>query len=100
MPSFSDFYKITLTQSAADMLISLKNLLNLLRESLAQYLFESAVKKIVAELDKFFYEDIILNNQFNDGGVSQLDHDFNKYLLPIINEYMLNDAVSDGFFRK
>lgn len=100
MPLFSDFYKTTLTQSAADMLISLKNLLNLLKESLAQYLFETALKRIATELDKFFYEEIIMKNQFNDGGVSQFDHDFNKYLLPILNEYSLNDSISDNFFRK
>lgn len=100
MPLFSDYYKTTLTQSAADMLISLKNLINLLKEALAHTLFESGLKKIATELDKFFYEEIIMKNQFNDGGVSQFDHDFNKYLLPILNEYNLNDSISDNFFRK
>jgi hypothetical protein len=101
MPLFSDYYKTTLTQSAADMLISLKNLVNLLKESLAESLFESSLKKIASKLDDFFYEEIILSNQFNDGGVSQLDYDFNKYLIPILNEYTItNESVNDSLFKK
>ena len=69
MPLFSEYYKPTLTQSAADMLISLRNLLHLLKESVAKALFETILKKIIFELDKFFYEDIILQSNFNEGGV-------------------------------
>ena len=99
MPLFTEYYKVTLTQSAADMLISLKNLLFLLKESLAQVLFESILKRITTELDKFLFEEIILKNQFNEGGVSQFDHDFNKYLVPILNEFSI-ESRSEAFFRK
>lgn len=99
MPLFTDYYKVTLTQSAADMLISLKNLLFLLKDTLAHVLFDTILKKITLELDKFLYEEILLKNQFNEGGISQFDHDFNKYFLPILNEFLV-DSKSETYFRK
>ncbi len=98
MPLFSEYYKPTLTQSAADMLISLRNLLHLLRESVAKPLFESILKKITFELDNFFYEDLIVQTKFNEGGVLQLDYDINKYLLPILNEFAY-DIKIETFFK-
>jgi hypothetical protein len=99
MPLLVDYYKVTLTQSAADMLISLKNLLFLLKESLAQPLFDLIVKRITTELDKFLFEEIILKNQFNEGGVAQFDHDFSKYLVPILNEFSI-ETKSELLFRR
>ena len=99
MTSFSEIYKPTLSQSAADMLISLKNLLHLLRETLAKTLFESILKRITTELDKFFYEDVILQTQFNEGGIAQLDFDLTKYLIPILSEFAY-DVKVDNFFRR
>lgn len=58
MQLFNEFYKPTLTQSAADMLISLRNLLNLLRGSIAKTVFESIVKRLAVEMDKFFLNEI------------------------------------------
>lgn len=98
MPSFAEFNKPTLTQSAADMLISLRNLLHLLKESLAKSLFESILKKITLELDKFFFDDIIMQTQFNEGGISQFDYDINKYLLPILNQFAF-DIKIESYFR-
>ena len=71
MPLFSEYYQPTLTNSACEMLISLKNLLHLLKDSVAKYLFESILKRITMELDIFFYEDLILNSQFNEGSLSK-----------------------------
>jgi hypothetical protein len=99
MPLFTDYYKVTLTQSAADMLISLKNLIFLLKDSLAQVLFETILKRLTAEIDRFLFEEIILKNQFNEGGISQFDHDFTKYFLPILNEFSV-DSKSENFLRK
>lgn len=98
MPLISDYYKVTLTQSAADMLISLKNLLFLLKDSLAHVLFETILKRITTELDNFLFDEVLLKNQFNEGGISQFDHDFTKYFLPILNEFLTNKG--DMFFRK
>ena len=99
MPLFSEYYKPTLTQSAADMLISLRNLLHLLRESVAKSLFESILKKITFELDNFFYEDLITSGtKFNEGGILQLDYDITKYLLPILNEFAY-DVKIETFFK-
>lgn len=98
MASFSEYYKPTLTQSAADMFISLKNLLYLLNDSMAKSAFQSIVKRLTVELDKFFYNDIIMQNQFNEGGVLQLDYDVNKYLIPILNEFSL-DVRIDNYIR-
>jgi hypothetical protein len=87
MPQLKDFYRPNLTQSAADMLVSLKNLLNLLNESLANSLFLIILKRLTIDIDKYFYEDIIKECQFNDGGSSQMAHDVNKYLLSILSQY-------------
>ena len=98
MPLFSEYYKPTLTQSAADMLISLKNLLNLLKDSIAKTVFESIVKKLTIELDKFFFNDIIAPNKFNEGGVLQLDFDIQKYLMSILNQFAC-DIKIENYFR-
>jgi hypothetical protein len=99
MTSFSEIYKPTLSQSATDMLISLKNLLHLLRETVAKTLFESILKRITTELDKFFYDEIILQSQFNEGGISQLDFDLTKYLMPILSEFA-KDVKIENYFRR
>lgn len=95
--SFSEILKPSLTQSAADMLISLNNLLHLLNDTVAKNLFQTILKRITVELDKFFFEDIIMRSQFNEGGVSQLEFDINRYLLPILSEY---DIKIDGYLRR
>ena len=99
MPSFKEYYKPNLTQSAADMLISLKNLLHLLHDSLARALFEIILKRLTIELDTFFYEEIVLKTQFNDGGSAQLDYDIKKYLLPILYEFFNDCNKADAYFR-
>jgi hypothetical protein len=98
MALFSEYYKPTLTQSAADMLISLKNLLYLLKDSIAKTVFESIMKRLTVELDKFFFSDIIMQNKFNEGGVLQLDFDVKKYLIPILNEFAF-DVNIENYFR-
>ncbi len=98
MALFSEYYKPTLTQSAADLLISLKNLLYLLKDSIAKTVFESIMKRLTVELDKFFFSDIIMQNQFNEGGVLQLDFDVKKYLMPILNEFAF-DINIENYFR-
>jgi hypothetical protein len=98
MPLFSEFYKPTLTQTAADMLISLKNLLYLLKDSMAKTVFESIIKKLTVDLDKFFFGEIIMQNQFNEGGVLQLDFDVKKYLVPILNEFAYEIGI-ENYFR-
>ena len=99
MPLFSEYFKPSLSQSAADMLISLRNIIYLLRESLASTLFDSILKKLSFGLDNFLYQEIILKNQFNEGGIAQLDYDFSKYLLPIFFEFS-TDLKLENFFRK
>ena len=98
MASFAEYYKPTLTQSAADMLVSLKNLLHLLKESVAKTLFETILKKITIELDNFIYEDIILQSKFNEGGIAQFDYDITNFLLPILNEFA-SDIKIEKFFK-
>ncbi len=99
MPSPNEYTKPTLTQSAADMLISLKNLFNLLKESLSVYVVDSILKRITHELDMFIYEEIILQSQFNENGALQLQFDINKYLLPILNEFAYKIKIEE-FFKK
>jgi hypothetical protein len=99
MQQLKDFYKPNLTQSAADMLVSLKNLLNLLNESLALKLFLIILKRLTIEIDKYFYEDIIKETQFNDGGSSQMAYDVNKYLLPILYQYS-GEIKIETYFRR
>ena len=73
-------------------------MLYLLKESLAKIIFESVLKKLTVELDKFFYFDIVLQNQFNEGGVLQLEYDVNKYLMPILTEFAF-DLKIENYFR-
>ena len=98
MPLFSEYYQPTLTNSACEMLISLKNMLHLFKDSVAKLLFESILKRITIELDIFFYEDLILRTQFNEGGITQLDFDIQNYLIPILNEFAL-DIKIEKFFK-
>lgn len=97
MPLVCEFYKQTLTDSASDMLISLRNILHLLKDSIPQDVFNTIIKKISAELDVFYYKDLILNNTFNEGGIDQLNYDINKYLMPILNEFTSDCNISSLF---
>jgi hypothetical protein len=99
MPTFSEYYKATLTPSATDMLLSLRNLLFFLKENLAVSLFESILKRLSSKLDKLFYEDLILQTNFNEGGISQLDFDLNKFLFPILNE-LASELKIELVFRR
>ncbi|RNA14133.1 RAD50-interacting 1 isoform X1 [Brachionus plicatilis] len=98
MPLVSEFYKQTLTDSASDMLISLRNMLHLLKDSINQEIFNTIIKKLSSELDIFYYKDLILHTTFNEGGIHQLDYDINKYLMPILNEFAIDFNVN-SFFR-
>ena len=89
-----------LTSSATDMLISLKNMLHLLRDSLSRPIFEAMLKRILGELDYFFIHDLIKPNQFNMGGVVQLENDINKYVLPILNEFSTQNIIPEMYFQK
>lgn len=97
MPIGSEIYKLTLTESASDMLISLRNMLHLLKDSVTQDIFLSIIKKLSRELDNFYYKDLILNNTFNEGGINQLNYDIKKYLMPILNEFTINCDINCFF---
>ena len=89
-----------LTSSATDMLISLKNLLHLIRDSLSRSVFEAILRRILNELEYFFIHDLIKPNQFNMGGVVQLENDITKYVLPILNEFSTQNIIPEMFFQK
>lgn len=98
MPLASELNKQTLTDSASDMLISLRNILHLLKDSVTEDIFNTIIKKISSELDIFYYKDLIMNNTFNEGGIDQLKYDMNKYLIPILNEF-ISDCNINSYFK-
>jgi hypothetical protein len=101
MPLATDLYKLTLTHTAADMLISTQNILHMLKDSLALQIFSSVLKRTISQLDSLFFNDLILKTKFNEGGIAQLDFDFNKYLLPILNEFSaLCNIKTESLLRK
>ena len=82
--------KITITEvsrSFCPMLeVLARNLLSL-RESLANPLFTDLWKNISISLNKFIYEEVILQNHFSEYGANQLHYDMYQGLYPIFGEF-------------
>jgi len=97
MPSPKEFFKqsLSLSPSAAEMFISLKNLRNSMQDFLAKDVFIDILKRLALSIDDFFYEDFITRTQFNEGGAAQLDFDISRYLVPILSEFSANIKIEN-----
>eukprot|EP00057_Strongylocentrotus_purpuratus_P024043 XP_011678517.1 PREDICTED: RAD50-interacting protein 1 isoform X3 [Strongylocentrotus purpuratus] len=83
MPSPKDFIVPALSMTACDMLQSLKERLHLLREQLSPALFDKLWQDISSKLNKFLFQEVILTNQFNEGGATQIQFDMTRGLFPL-----------------
>lgn len=101
MPSPKEFFKqsLSLSPSAAEMFISLKNLRNSMQDFLAKDVFIDILKRLALSIDDFFYESFITKTLFNEGGTAQLEFDINRYLVPILSEFSANVKI-ENYLRR
>ncbi|XP_038064366.1 RAD50-interacting protein 1-like isoform X2 [Patiria miniata] len=87
MPSPKDYIAPALSASLCELLQTLKERLQQLRHQLCPSVFNTLWMGIAEELNKFIYEEVILGNQFNEGGSVQLQYDMTKGLFPQFGDY-------------
>lgn len=88
---------LTLSSSACEMLLVLKDHLTHIQTQLSKPLFTLAWQRLAERLDKFILEEVILQNRFNDGGASQLEFDMTRNLFPLFGEFT---NKPENYFRQ
>jgi len=96
-PPPKDILLLTLSSSACEMLLFLKGRLQILQEQLASNVFSVMWKDLAQALNKFVYEEIILQCHFNEGGAAQLQFDLTKNLFTLFLEYT---QKPENFFKE
>lgn len=61
--------------------------LHCLRSALAPSLFSQLWHTIAAEIDKFLYEELVLQNHFSEVGCVQFEYDMTRALFPMFSEF-------------
>nr|CAD7571698.1 unnamed protein product [Timema californicum] len=87
MPSPKDLVNPSVTPSACPMLQVLAAKLHQLQELLSVPLFSEAWRKMADHLCQFIYEEVILQNCFNEGGAMQLQYDITRNLFPLFGQF-------------
>uniref|UniRef100_A0A671MNZ7 RAD50-interacting protein 1 n=1 Tax=Sinocyclocheilus anshuiensis TaxID=1608454 RepID=A0A671MNZ7_9TELE len=87
LPSQSDQATMSLSSSACPMMLCLRDHLLQLQQMLCLPLFQMFWQGLAERLDNFIYEDLILYNHFNEGGVAQLQYDMTRNLFPLFRHY-------------
>ncbi|KAL7639162.1 UNVERIFIED_CONTAM: hypothetical protein RMT77_010696 [Armadillidium vulgare] len=88
--SSSDSSKIIeISPSLCPLLEALVKHLMQLRKKLAPDLFSRIWKELASCLNKFMYEEVILQNNFSEYGANQLNYDMTKAFFPIFGEFTL-----------
>ncbi|KAB7496371.1 RAD50-interacting protein 1 [Armadillidium nasatum] len=88
--SSSDSSKIIeISPSLCPLLEALVKHLMQLRKKLAPDLFSRIWKELASCLNKFIYEEVILQNNFSEYGANQLNYDMTKAFFPIFGEFTL-----------
>uniref|UniRef100_A0A673I7J6 RAD50-interacting protein 1 n=1 Tax=Sinocyclocheilus rhinocerous TaxID=307959 RepID=A0A673I7J6_9TELE len=87
LPSQSDQATMSLSSSACPMMLCLRDHLLQLQQMLCLPLFQMFWQGLAERLDNFIYEDLILYNHFNEGGVAQLQYDMTRNLFPLFGHY-------------
>lgn len=54
---------------------------------LSKPLFTQIWQKLAEKLNKFIFDEVILQNRFNDGGAIQLQFDITRNLFPLFGEF-------------
>ncbi|XP_060066589.1 RAD50-interacting protein 1-like [Ylistrum balloti] len=97
LPSYKETTNLTLSSSACEMLLVLKDHLTHIQTQLSKPLFTLAWQRLAEKLDKFILEEVILQNRFNDGGASQLEFDMTRNLFPLFGEFT---NKPENYFRQ
>nr|CAG4638383.1 EOG090X04F1 [Cyclestheria hislopi] len=96
LPNPDAFIQPSLSPTAAAMLQAVALGLQWLQDSLSTPLFTKAWQKLAEQVSEFLYEELILQRQFNTGGVAQLNYDIHQNLLPLFSQY---STKPDSYFR-
>jgi hypothetical protein len=77
----------TVTPSVCLMFQVLAERLHQLQEMLSVPLFNAAWQTLAQHLDQFIYEEVILQNNFNEGGAMQLQYDMTRNMFPLFGQF-------------
>lgn len=77
----------SLTATACPMFEILATRLHQVHKCLANQLFRSFWHSLAEKLDTFMYEELVLQNRFNDGGAAQLKFDIHRNIFPLFAQY-------------
>lgn len=91
-----DKTSLEVSQSAYPVLEIINSSLHTLQELLAKPLFTKVWQQVSTDLDVYLYEEVILQNNFSEGGAAQLNFDMGRNLFPIFGCYTLKP---DSYFK-
>ncbi|KAM9824410.1 RAD50-interacting protein 1 [Neosynchiropus ocellatus] len=87
LPSQQELSTISLSSSACPMLLSIRDSLLNLHQTLSLSLFQMAWQGLAERLDSFLYQEVILSNHFSEGGAAQLQFDMTRNLFSLFGHY-------------
>ncbi|KAK2166892.1 hypothetical protein LSH36_34g08179 [Paralvinella palmiformis] len=87
MPSPKEIVSPALSTSACEMMLVLRERLQCVEQLLAKPLFMLVWQRVAEVLNAFFYEQVILENSFNEGGAFQINFDITRNLFPLFGQY-------------
>ncbi|XP_058796896.1 RAD50-interacting protein 1 [Phymastichus coffea] len=87
MQSEKEVASLSVTPSGCPMFQEIVNKLHALKNALALPLFERSWKNLAKQLDQHLFDELVLRNQFNNGGAAQLQFDITRNLLPLFGLY-------------
>lgn len=87
MTAQKDFRTLSLTPTACFMFEILAKRLHQLQKSLTYKLFIFVWRFIAQQLDNHLFEDLVLDNKFNDGGAVQFKFDVTRNLFPLFAQF-------------
>uniref|UniRef100_A0A3Q0RH72 RAD50-interacting protein 1 n=1 Tax=Amphilophus citrinellus TaxID=61819 RepID=A0A3Q0RH72_AMPCI len=96
LPPQQDQSAMTLSSTACPMMLCVRDRLLNLHQVLGFSLFQLAWQGLAERLDNFLYQDVILCNNFSDGGAAQLQFDMTRNLFPLFGHYC---KKPENFFK-
>ncbi|CAG9767432.1 unnamed protein product [Ceutorhynchus assimilis] len=82
-----EFRSLSVTPAACPIFEVLAKRLHQLQKKLQTKLFRIVWRNIATQLDTYLFEDLVMDNRFNDGGALQLKFDVTRNLLPLFADY-------------
>ncbi|XP_025836467.1 RINT1-like protein [Agrilus planipennis] len=84
---YKDIRSFSLTPSACPIFEILAIRLHQLQKKLTSKLFAATWKNLAKKLDEFFFDELVMENRFNEGGALQLKYDITRNLFPLFSQY-------------